>query len=169
MPDDFESRTAPNSNVSALNGDPRHDCNPPSPPDVSLPQTVTNPAYSSSSDPYGYVAEATTVLPASPPFERPAEEKPTEIALSGPPSIPPPPPPPPDDDDGDGDEEEKGMLRMSFMEHLEELRARLIKALGGIVVAFLLSLTFCKPLWNIVVSPAVIALKNLHLNPQLVA
>ena len=61
------------------------------------------------------------------------------------------------------------MLRMSFMEHLEELRSRLIKALGGVVVAFLLSLTFCKPLWDVVVAPAVIALKVLHLNPQLVA
>jgi sec-independent protein translocase protein TatC len=57
---------------------------------------------------------------------------------------------------------------MSFMEHLEELRSRIIKALGGIVVAFLLSLTFAKPLWNLVSAPAVVALTYLHLNPQLV-
>src|SRR3954449_13075971 len=47
-------------------------------------------------------------------------------------------------------DEESGMLRMSFMEHLEELRSRLLKALAGLVVAFLLSLTFCKDLWVVV-------------------
>jgi hypothetical protein len=35
------------------------------------------------------------------------------------------PPPPP------GGEEEEGMLRMSFLEHLEELRKRIISALVG--------------------------------------
>ena len=34
------------------------------------------------------------------------------------------------------------MLRMSFLEHLEELRSRLIKALLGLGVAFMLSLIF---------------------------
>ena len=58
---------------------------------------------------------------------------------------------------------------MSFMEHLGELRSRILKALAGIVVAFLLSITFCGPLWKIVSAPAVDALKNLGLNPQLVA
>ncbi|HEX4772396.1 MAG TPA: twin-arginine translocase subunit TatC [Bryobacteraceae bacterium] len=57
------------------------------------------------------------------------------------------------------------MLRMSFMEHLEELRSRLLKALAGLVVAFLLSLTFCKYLWVIVARPAVTALKHLGINP----
>src|SRR5581483_10615484 len=76
-----------------------------------------------------------------------------------------PPPPPPDDDEGD--EEERGMLRMSFMEHLEELRSRIIRALGGIVVAFLLSITFCKPLWKVVEAPAIGALKHLGFSPTL--
>ncbi|MBA3916553.1 MAG: twin-arginine translocase subunit TatC, partial [Acidobacteriales bacterium] len=57
------------------------------------------------------------------------------------------------------------MLRMSFLEHLEELRKRLFYALGGFVVAFLLSLTFCKELWAVVSAPAVEALKSLHVNP----
>ncbi len=60
------------------------------------------------------------------------------------------------------------MLRMSFMEHLEELRARLMRAIVGVVVAFVLSLTFCKPLWNIVSAPAVDALKHLGLTPKLI-
>jgi sec-independent protein translocase protein TatC len=65
----------------------------------------------------------------------------------------------------DEDEEESGMLRMSFMEHLEELRSRLLKALSGLIVAFLLSLTFCKYLWVVVARPAVTALKHLGINP----
>ena len=67
------------------------------------------------------------------------------------------------------EDEERGMLRMSFMEHLEELRSRILRALLGVVAAFLLSLTFCKPLWELVAAPAVVALTNLHLKPELVA
>ncbi len=75
-----------------------------------------------------------------------------------------PPPPPPPAGDG-GDEEEDGMLRMSFMEHLQELRSRILKALAGMGVAFVLSLTFCSPLWNIVRQPAVYALTTLGIKP----
>ena len=53
------------------------------------------------------------------------------------------------------------MLRMSFLEHLEELRKRLIWALVGLGVAFLASLTFCEQLWNIVQEPATAALTSL--------
>jgi sec-independent protein translocase protein TatC len=69
------------------------------------------------------------------------------------------PPPPPPDSDGDG--EEDGMLRMSFLEHLEELRSRILRAIGGVGVAFIISLTFCNQLWQIVSAPAVGALKAL--------
>jgi sec-independent protein translocase protein TatC len=78
-----------------------------------------------------------------------------------PPAVPPPPPP----DDDDEDPEEQGMLRMSFMEHLEELRSRIIKALYGLLVAFILSLVFAGPLWDIISEPAVAALKHLKVNP----
>ena len=57
------------------------------------------------------------------------------------------------------------MLRMSFMEHLQELRSRILRALAGIGVAFVLSLTFCSPLWDIVRQPAVYALTNLGIKP----
>jgi sec-independent protein translocase protein TatC len=57
------------------------------------------------------------------------------------------------------------MARMSFLEHLEELRKRLILAIGGIGVAFILSLTFSSQLWDVVVTPGLDALKNLHVNP----
>ena len=75
----------------------------------------------------------------------------------------PPPPPPPGDD---GDEEEDGMLRMSFLEHLEELRNRIIRALLGVAVAFVLSLTYCSQLWDFVSQPAVAALKTLGYKEQ---
>jgi sec-independent protein translocase protein TatC len=54
---------------------------------------------------------------------------------------------------------------MSFMEHLQELRSRILKALAGLGVAFVLSLTFCSPLWDIVRQPAVYALTTLGVNP----
>ena len=54
---------------------------------------------------------------------------------------------------------------MSFMEHLEELRTRLLRAILGLVVAFLLSIGFCKDLWEIVSAPAVDALRHLGVNP----
>jgi sec-independent protein translocase protein TatC len=74
----------------------------------------------------------------------------------------PPSPPPPGDG---GDDEEDGMLRMSFMEHLQELRSRILRALAGLGVAFVLSLTFCSPLWDIVRQPAVYALNTLGVKP----
>ncbi len=86
---------------------------------------------------------------------------PTRATGRRPPQLPPPPPPP----GGDDDDEEEGMLRMSFLEHLEELRSRIIKMLIGVGVAFVLSLTFANPLWNIVAAPAVQALTNLGVNP----
>ena len=61
------------------------------------------------------------------------------------------------------------MLRMSFMEHLEELRNRIIRALYGLGIAFVLSLGFAGKLWDIVSDPAVDALKHLHVNPPRLA
>jgi len=72
------------------------------------------------------------------------------------------PPPPPT-----GDEEE-GMLRMSFLEHLEELRRRIISALIGVGVSFGVSFLFCDQLWNIIKQPAVTALKSLGYEQRLV-
>src|ERR1700728_3604388 len=73
----------------------------------------------------------------------------------------PPPPDPPDS----GDEEEDGMLRMSFMGHLEELRSRSLKMLAGMGIAFMLSLTFCQEVWKVVAMPAVEALTKLGIHP----
>lgn len=54
---------------------------------------------------------------------------------------------------------------MSFLEHLEELRSRIIRALIGIAVAFTVSLLFCDRLWDFVRQPATQALKTLGINP----
>jgi sec-independent protein translocase protein TatC len=62
-------------------------------------------------------------------------------------------------------EEEEGMLRMSFLGHLEELRSRIFKMLAGVGVAFFLSLTFCNPLWLAVSAPAKDALTSLGIHP----
>ena len=72
--------------------------------------------------------------------------------------------PPPPDPPGPP-EEEDGMLRMSFLEHLSELRSRIIKMLGGFLVAMLASFTFCGPLWRLIAQPAVVALTNLGIKP----
>ncbi|MBV8833267.1 MAG: twin-arginine translocase subunit TatC [Acidobacteriaceae bacterium] len=121
---------------------------------VSSPD-ATAPVYSSSSAPYGVEPEEPTAVSVPPkPVQTLASQKP-----------PPPPPPPPPSDDDEGDEEEAGMLRMSFMEHLEELRSRLIRAILGLVVAFIASMFFAKELWRIVQEPATTALQHLHVNP----
>ena len=57
------------------------------------------------------------------------------------------------------------MARMSFLEHLEELRKRLLLAVGGIGVAFFLCLFFSDELWSVVVSPATAALTHLGIKP----
>jgi sec-independent protein translocase protein TatC len=74
---------------------------------------------------------------------------------------PPPPPPSGGGGGGDDDDDDEGMLRMSFLGHLEELRSRIIRALMGVAVSFVLSLTYCSQLWDIVRQPAVAALKTL--------
>src|SRR5262245_58980973 len=48
---------------------------------------------------------------------------------------------------------------MPLLGHLTELRARLIRALAGIALAYALSLTFTDPLWKLVCRPAAEALK----------
>jgi sec-independent protein translocase protein TatC len=58
------------------------------------------------------------------------------------------------------DGEEARMLRMSFLEHLEELRARILKALWGFGAIFLVCVLFSYPLFKIVERPGLIALKN---------
>jgi sec-independent protein translocase protein TatC len=91
----------------------------------------------------------------------------TTAVISEPPPAPPggsrTPPKPPEPPGEDGDDE--GMARMSFLEHLEELRKRLLLAIGGIGVAFVFSLLFSDQLWYVVRQPATTALTHLGINP----
>ncbi|HXJ40759.1 MAG TPA: twin-arginine translocase subunit TatC [Bryobacteraceae bacterium] len=91
-------------------------------------------------------------------------EAPPASPVSGGTFRPPDPPPPPPTVEEE-EEEEDGMARMSFLEHLEELRKRLLLALAGIGVAFMLCLIFSDELWKIVFTPAETALKALHVFP----
>lgn len=117
-----------------------------------VPYTPTvDDAYGSYDDPYGYNPHATsTPAPLA-----------TSAELATQPGGPPPPPAGTAETPSDDDEEDEGMLRMSFLEHLEELRTRLIHTLAGLAVAFVISLTFSKELWLIVQEPATAALAAL--------
>lgn len=102
--------------------------------------------YSTYDDPdaFGYTPAAETSVPAT-------------VAATP----PPPPPPAPSADSEDDDDDDEGMLRMSFLEHLEELRSRILRSLIGLGVAFVLSLAFSERLWRIVQEPAAEALASL--------
>ncbi len=97
--------------------------------------------------------------------EEPARAVATKAATQT--ATPPPPPPPTPPQDDEEDEDEEGMLRMSFLDHLEELRSRLIKVVVGMLVAYGGSLIFAKNLWEIVSEPAAAALKSIGARPVL--
>lgn len=63
------------------------------------------------------------------------------------------------------DDEDEGMLRMSFMDHLEELRHRLLMVVYGMIVAFCITICFANQMWDIVREPARTALVHLGVNP----
>jgi sec-independent protein translocase protein TatC len=86
--------------------------------------------------------------------------------VAAPPALPPSPPAAPPTPE---DEEERNMLRMSFMEHLEELRSRILKMVYGLAVAFVVSLLYANKLWDIISDPAVEALKHLKVEPPQLA
>lgn len=123
-------------------------------------------------NPYGYYDDGYTYGdPGSPQTagavtvtETPKPAPPV-VAAGGSGSTPPSSPPASDDD-----EDDDGMLRMSFLDHLEELRKRILLMLGGVGVAFLVSLTFSNQLWLFVSEPATDALRKLgYQNHNLVA
>ena len=145
-------------------------------PDESTPEPLpdtpdsdqsfeTSEAYSSASRPYGETPledlPTTSLVPVEVAAAESAIDKP---AAKGELSRKPPSPPPPSDDEDENGEDE-GMLRMSFMEHLEELRTRLLRSILGLAIAFLASMFFSKDLWRIVQQPAQDALIHLGVNP----
>lgn len=117
---------------------------------------ATETGYTYPEDPYSYETDPAVSAPAEP-APPPAPSAPAGNGASG------GPPPPKDPDPEDADED--GMLRMSFLDHLQELRSRIIRALMGIGIAFALSLTFTNKLWLIVSAPATDALTKLGVKP----
>ena len=73
-----------------------------------------------------------------------------------------PPPPEPPEFPGHGEE---GMLRMSFLDHLQELRSRILKMVLALLIAGAISLTFVNQLWRLIAAPAVEALTRLGIKP----
>ena len=111
--------------------------------------------YAGYDDPYAYNPHAGETL---------SSEAVTTAVAPVPPSPPPPPPSvrkPVDEEDDEPEVDDEGMLRMSFLGHLEELRSRLIYALAGVGAAFVFCLYFTESLWNIVQEPAAATLKAL--------
>jgi len=126
---------------------------PAAPEDVSSAADQPAPAsYNYYDDPYGDAGASADVTPA--PEQPPPAAPPPAAAGAG--------PEPPEDD-------EEGMARMSFFEHLSELRRRIFHALGGLLVAFAVSLTFANSLWVFVSEPAVSALRRLKVDPPMLA
>ena len=87
-------------------------------------------------------------------------EEPSKPATPPAQSASPPPPPPPGDDEEE--EEDGGMLRMSFLNHLEELRTRIIRALMGLVIAYALALIFKNELFRLMRLPFDAAVRTIH-------
>lgn len=56
--------------------------------------------------------------------------------------------------------EEDGLLQMSILEHLTELRTRILRAVWGFGAVFVGCMIFCNPLFDIVLAPGRQALKN---------
>jgi len=154
-PEDQKGASAPPGEGALSNGENRPENNSAGDPVNNAP--VTGPS-SASDDPYSSggasvsespVSTSTAVIPATASAGGAGGSK---------------PPTPPSDSDGG---EEDGMLRMSFMEHLEELRSRILRSLAGVGIAFVLSLTFCSELWKLVQAPAEEALRSLKVDTKL--
>ncbi len=127
--------------------------------------------------PYTYYDESYTydssAAPPTEPVPPPVVPVPPVIPATVARTAPPPPgagsggghKKPPPKPEKDADEDDDGMLRMSFLGHLEELRKRIFLMLIGGAVAFIVSLTFCEELWGLVSEPARAALTSLGVKP----
>ncbi|MBF8305361.1 MAG: Sec-independent protein translocase protein TatC [Acidobacteria bacterium] len=79
-----------------------------------------------------------------------------------------PPSPPDDDDSGLEDGEPPDLRKMSFLDHLEELRHRLFYCLISVVVGFLVCWTFADDIYAGLATPLTGTLRELGLDDHLV-
>lgn len=141
------------------------------PSQASTPEVTPTPEDDGRMPPEDYPTDSSGYDPQSGYYDGYQPTEPTETALAEPsapstaPAAVPPPPPPATTEakasEPESDDDDDGMLRMSFMEHLEELRVRLIRALGGVAVAFAVCIFFSGEIWDAVRQPAANALKQL--------
>ncbi len=138
----------------------------PQPPDEQDPRPETDPETDGRTPPESLDPAEDAYAPEPGQFEDTSLTPVEEAPVAAPPPAPPPAPPAATRDDpggggGEEDDEDDGMLRMSFLDHLEELRARLIRALMGVGVAFAACIFFADFLWDKVRQPAAQALTEL--------
>ena len=159
-PEDRDGAEAPETQGAPESGEPAETTTDASPEESSSARQnpgVDDP-YGYYDDPYAYDASAGITEQAGSPAPPPA------ATVTAPPPTPPPPSEPEEEEDADDD----GMLRMSFLDHLEELRKRLILMLAGMGVAFVATLYFAPDLWNLVSQPAVAALREIGAQEKLI-
>ena len=138
-----QPKAEPSIGIPEEAGDPSATSGPEQTSDSAKTESASTESGSYYDDPYDddYHADSDT------------ESKSTTTAVATTGGVPPPPPSDPDDDEDDSEEEEDGMARMSFLEHLEELRARLIQTLIGLGIAYALCLLFATQLFGWMTQP----------------
>ncbi len=77
-------------------------------------------------------------------------------------------PPPDSTSDDDGDDEEDHMAKMSFLEHLQELRDRIIRALIGVAAGCAVGLYFSDEIFAGISKPVADVLRKMGLSDKLV-
>ena len=116
---------------------------PTDPPDPSDPPNPSDPPDPPAPTTGALATAATAEPPAAPPPAAPP-------AVAGPQD----PPPPPDDPEPDeADEEDGSGGRMSFLDHLDELRRRLIRSFIALGVGLLICLGFINPIFDFIMEP----------------
>src|SRR5712692_5163173 len=76
--------------------------------------------------------------------------------------------PPPTNPPPDPEEESLSGKQMSFLEHLEELRKRLLYSIYSLIVGFLICLYFADNIYGYLARPLTDTLKALHMPDKLV-
>lgn len=88
-----------------------------------------------------------------------AKPEPAAAPIKNPPKPPPPPLPPAEEE-----EDDEEMARMSFLEHLEELRTRIVRVLIGVAVIYLGALAFADVLFAVFKAPFEASYPNVQLS-----
>ncbi|MBM3787480.1 MAG: twin-arginine translocase subunit TatC [Acidobacteria bacterium] len=63
---------------------------------------------------------------------------------------------------------DKELASMTFLEHLEELRSRLLRIVAGLALGYAAAILFAEPMWVAIQSPAEVVLTRLGFPPHLV-